>query len=71
MRAWPHQRGIRPERAAQHREIGRGTRAAGNDSVFRHIGAGHRGHELGAVFGDTLTLDGGPDHEAGDVDQEQ
>src|SRR3972149_6215073 len=49
----------------------RPERAADDDRELRHGGGGHRGHELGAVLGDTAGLVLAPDHEAGDVLEEE
>ena len=57
--------------AAAHGVVARAVAAADDHGELRHRRAGHRGHELRAVLGDAAGLRAPPDHEAGDVLQEQ
>ncbi len=56
--------------APAHAVVAGAERAADDDRHLRHLGGGHRGDELGAVLGDAAGLVFPPDHEAGDVLQE-
>ena len=58
-------------RAAAHRVVAGAERAADDDGQLRHPRAGDGGDHLGAVLGDAAGLVVAPDHEAGDVLQEQ
>ena len=67
----PHPEEARGVGAPAHAVIAGAVAAADDHGVFRHVGGGDRGHHLGAVLGDAARLVFAPDHEAGDVLQEQ
>src|SRR5579863_4874419 len=58
-------------RAPAHGVVAGAVAAADDDGELRHLRAGHRGDELGAVLGDAARLGAAADHEAGDVLQEK
>src|SRR5580658_1606637 len=57
--------------AAAHGVVAGPIAAADDDGELGHVGAGDRGDKLGAVLGDAAGFGAPPDHEAGDVLQEQ
>ena len=67
----PHRQEARRIGAAAHAVIAGAEAAADDDGEFRHAGGGDGRHQLGAVLGDAAGLVFPPDHEAGDVLQEQ
>ncbi len=69
-RVRPHPELARLVGTAAHRVVAGAERAAGDDRELRHVRAGHRHHELGAVARDPAGLVLLADHEAGDVLEE-
>ena len=67
----PHEQEPRIIGAAAHAVIPGAIAAADNQGQLGHLGGGHGGHQLGAVFRDAAGFVLPPDHEAGDVLQEQ
>ncbi len=70
-RVGPHPEEARVVGAAAHAVVAGTEAAADEHGELRHLGAGHRGDQLGAVLGDATGLVFLPDHETGDVLQEQ
>ena len=70
-RVGPHEEEARRIGAPAHAVIAGAERAADNQGDLGHVGAGDRGDELRAVLGDASRLVALPDHEAGDILQEQ
>ena len=69
-RVGPHPELPGPVGTAAHGVVAGAERAARDDGELRHVGAGDRGDELGAVAGDPAFLGVLADHEAGDVLEE-
>ena len=69
-RVRPHPELARLVRAAAHRVVAGAERAADDDRELGHVRAGDRHHELRAVARDPALLVLLPDHEAGDVLEE-
>ncbi len=63
-RVRPHPQEARPVGAPAHAVVAGAEAAADDHGELRHLGAGDRGHQLGAVLGDAARLVFAPDHEA-------
>ncbi|KAI3480412.1 hypothetical protein L1887_57426 [Cichorium endivia] len=70
-RVRPHPQEARVVGAAAHAVVAGAEAPADDHGELRHLGAGHRSDQFGAVLGDAAGLVFLPDHEAGDVLQEQ
>src|SRR5437868_3258314 len=70
-RVGPHPQEAWVVGAAAHGVVARAERAADDDGELGHRGVGDGRHHLGAVFGYPPALVRAPDHEAGDVLQEE
>ena len=70
-RVRPHPQEARAVGAAAHAVVAGAEAAADDHGELRHLRAGDGRHHLGAVLGDAAGLVFLPDHEAGDVLQEQ
>ena len=66
----PHPQEARIIRSSAHAVVPRAGTGPDDDGELGYVGAGDRGDEFGAVFGDAALFGVGADHEAADVLEE-